>query len=73
MCHVNKSRVRIWKRLKAEHKGRILLGSYAYTAEDQIVEVRSVKGEHRARHLVGSTPEILARLMLTELADEGKA
>jgi hypothetical protein len=71
---VNKSRVRIWKRLKIEHKRRVLLGSYAYTAEDQIVEVRSVKGEHRARHLVaGSTPETLSRLMLIELADEGKA
>jgi hypothetical protein len=68
---VNKSRVRTWKRLRTKHKGRSLLGSYAYTSEDQIVEVRSIKGEHRARHLVaGSAPEVLARLMLAELADE---
>jgi hypothetical protein len=68
-----KSQIRIWKRLKVEHGCRVFLGSYAYTEVDQIVEVRSIKGEHRARHLVGSTPEALARLMLIELADEGKA
>jgi hypothetical protein len=68
-----KSKIRIWKRLRAEQGHRVLLGSYAYSEIDQIVEVRSIKGEHRARHLVGSTPEALAQLMLIELADEGKA
>jgi hypothetical protein len=68
-----KSKIRTWKKLKVEHKGRTLLGSYAYTKADQIVEVRSIKGERKATQLGGSTPESLARLMLLELADEGKA
>ena len=62
-----------WKTLKVEHKGRTVVGSYAYTKADQIVEVRSIKGERKATQLGGLTPERLARLMLLELADEGKA
>jgi hypothetical protein len=65
--------IRIWRKLKVEHKDRVLLGSYAYTPEDQIVEVRSRSGERKATQLGGSTPETLARLMLIELANEGKA
>jgi hypothetical protein len=68
-----KSKIRIWKKLKVEHKHRTLLGSYAYREADQIVEVRSIKGERKATHVGGSGPESLARLMLVELADEGKA
>jgi hypothetical protein len=68
-----KSKIRLWKKLKVGHGHRVLLGSYAYTEADQIVEVRSWTGERKATHLGGSTPEILARLMLIELADEGKA
>jgi hypothetical protein len=68
-----KSKIRIWKKLKVEHEHRVLLGSYAHTEADQTVEIRSLNGERKARGLVGSTPEALARLMLIELADEGKA
>jgi hypothetical protein len=46
---------------------------YAYAATDQIVEVRSLKGERKATQLGRTPPESLARLMLIELADEGKA
>jgi hypothetical protein len=69
----SKSKIRIWKKLKVAHEHNILIGSYAYSEADQIVEVRSIKGARKARQLGGSTPESLARLMLIELADEGKA
>jgi hypothetical protein len=65
----SKSKIRIWKKLKAEHGHRVLLGSYAYTEADQIVEVRSLRGERKSAQLGGSTPEIMARLLLLELAD----
>jgi hypothetical protein len=68
-----RSKIRIWKKLRVEHEGHTLVGSYAYTATDQIVEVRSLKGERKATHLGRTPPESLARLMLIELADEGKA
>ena len=68
-----KSKIRIWKKLKAEHGNRVLVGTYAYTDADQTVEVRSLSGQRRATQLGGSTPETLARLMLIELADEGNA
>jgi hypothetical protein len=68
-----KSKIRPWKTVKAVHEERVLVGSYAYTEANQIVEVRSIIGERKARRLVGSTPEALARLMLIELADEGNA
>jgi hypothetical protein len=68
-----KSKIRIWKKLKAEHGHRVLVGSYAYTDADQTVEVRSLGGQRKATQLGGSTPETLARLMLIELADEGNA
>jgi hypothetical protein len=68
-----KSKIRIWKKLKIEHKHRTLLGSYAYREADQLVEVRSLKGERKATQLGRTPPESLARLMLIELADEGKA
>ena len=69
----SKSKIRAWNRLMVKHKGRTLMGSYAYTEVDQIVEVRSISGGRKATQLGGSTPETLARLMLIELADEGKA
>jgi hypothetical protein len=68
-----KSKIRIWKSVKVVHAQRVLVGSYAHTKADQTVEVRSLSGDRKARELVGSTPEALARLMLIELADEGKA
>jgi hypothetical protein len=68
-----RSKIRVWSKLRVEHKGHILVGSYAYTATDQIVEVRSLKGERKATQLGRTPPESLARLMLIELADEGKA
>ena len=68
-----KSKIRIWKKLKAEHGNRVLVGTYAYTDADQTVEVRSLSGQRRATQLGGSTPETLARLMLIELAHEEKA
>ena len=66
-----KSKIRIWKTFKVEHEGRTLVGSYA--CRDQLVEVRSMKGARKATQLDGSTPEYLAKLMLLELAVEGKA
>jgi YD repeat-containing protein len=68
-----KSKIRIWRKLTVEHGGQTFVGSYTYTAADQTVEIRSLKGERKATQLGGSTPEALAKFMLIELASEGKA
>jgi hypothetical protein len=68
-----KSKIRIWRKFKFEHDGRTLIGSYAYNDADQTVEVRSLQGERKTTQLGGSTPYSLARLLLRELANDGKA
>jgi hypothetical protein len=64
--------ITIWRKLKFEHNGKTLIGSYAHNSTDQTVEVKSLTSSKTAQ-LGGLTPEGLARLMLIELANEGKA
>ena|ERR1700716_2162957 len=59
-----------WKTLEIEINGRTVTGSYA--CEGPILNVRTGNGQ-KATQLGGSTPESLARIMLRELAKEGKA
>jgi hypothetical protein len=59
-----------WKTLEIEINGRTVTGSYA--CEGPILNVRTGNGQ-KATQLGGSTPEGLARIMLRELAEEGKA
>jgi hypothetical protein len=61
-----------WKTLTIEIDGRTVSGSYAYNPRGKLVEVRTFNG-HKATQLGGSRPESIARLLLHELAKEGKA
>ena len=64
--------VTIWRALSVLHEGRKLYGSYAYIAIQQVVQVRTPKGEKFAP-VDGSTPDAVARAVLVEMAKEGKA
>ena len=61
-----------WKTLKIEVDGRLVFGSYSHNNYDKLVEVRTEKGS-KLTQLAGSSPHGLARLLLRQLADEGKA
>jgi hypothetical protein len=62
----------IWRTLKIKVDGRSVTGSYAHNRWDKLIEVRTEKGS-KITQLRGSSPQGLARLLLRELADEGKA
>ncbi len=62
----------IWRAFSVFHEGRKLFGSYAYIAVQQLVEVRTPKGKKSAP-VDGSTPDAVARVLLVEMAKEGKA
>jgi hypothetical protein len=62
----------VWNELEVEHGGRMLSGSYAYNPRDKVVEVRNVKGRRKAARIGNLPAKTLARLMLIELANEGK-
>ena len=64
--------VTIWRAISVLHGGRKLYGSYAYIATQQAVQVRTPKGEKSAP-VDGSSPDAVARLLLVEMAKEGKA
>jgi hypothetical protein len=64
--------VTIWRALAVLHEGQKLFGSYAYIAEQQLVQVRTPTGERSAK-LNGSTPDAVARTVLVEMAKEGNA
>jgi hypothetical protein len=66
-----KTKIRAWRTISVPFDDRTLIGSYA--SRDGVVEVRSLKGERKATPIGGSTPESLARCMLMELAQEGRA
>jgi hypothetical protein len=65
--------VTVWRALKFDHAGHTIVGSYAYNKTDQTIQVRNLKGSSKTTDLGGMTPEALAKLMLIEMADEGKA
>jgi hypothetical protein len=65
----------MWRRLKIEVEGRSVVGSYSHNRWYKLVEVKTVKGSKITKLVVpgGSSPQVLARLLLRELAKEGKA
>ncbi len=58
------------KEVSIEHKGRKITGTV--TVSNRMVTVSTPLGS-KTTQLGGSPAELLARLMLRELADEGKA
>jgi hypothetical protein len=64
--------VTIWRQLRLEHKGRTVVGSYAFNSADRTIDVRSPLG-HKSAPLAGFAPETLANVLLREMADEGNA
>jgi hypothetical protein len=65
-----KSKIRVWRKLSLLHKRQKVVGSYAFSHEQQIVEVRLFDGRRRVRILAGSKPEAVAKRTLLELAEE---
>jgi hypothetical protein len=68
------SDTRIWNKLTITYKDRdgerTVIGSWS--AKDGMVTVKTPHGEKIAQ-IGGSTPDVLARMMLRQLATEGKA
>jgi hypothetical protein len=62
----------IWRTLKIRIDGRSVVGSYSHSRWDQLLEVRTANGS-KITQLGGSSPQVLAKLLLRELADEEKA
>ena len=62
----------IWRAFSVAHGGRLVAGSYAYLLDEKLIRVRTRRGE-KATQLGGSPVEDVARLLLIELAQEGKA
>ena len=61
----------IWKDLKVKlGNGRLISGTYGYS--DRYVTVKTALGSKTAQ-IGDSPPRVLARIMLRELANEGKA
>jgi hypothetical protein len=60
-----------WEEISIEYEGKIISGAYRKKAGN-IVSVRTVRGEKEAQ-LAGFTPLYLAKMLLRELAREGKA
>jgi hypothetical protein len=60
----------VWQHVTAEFSGRPLSGSYAI--EDGMVKVKTTNGE-KAAHIGSFNPGWVARRLLQELAEEGKA
>jgi hypothetical protein len=61
----------IWEDLTIKlEDGRVMSGTYGYS--DRYVTVKTALGS-KTTQIGGSPPRILARIMLRELADEGKA
>ena len=60
----------VWQQITAEFSGHPLSGSYAI--EDGMVKVKTPHGE-KATQIGSFNPEWLARRLLQELAEEGRA
>jgi len=60
----------VWHQITIDFRGRKIKGSYA--TENDMVTVRTTLGS-KGTQRGGSRPAILARMMLRELAVEGKA
>jgi hypothetical protein len=60
----------VWQQVKAEFSGRPHSGSYV--VENGVVKVKTIHGE-KATQLGSFNPGWLARRLLQELAEEGRA
>jgi hypothetical protein len=60
----------VWQQVTAEFSGHPLSGSYAI--EDGMVKVKTPHGE-KATQIGSFNPESVARRLLQELAEEGRA
>jgi len=60
----------VWQQVKAEFSGRPLSGSYV--VENGVVKVKTLHGE-KATQIGSFNPQWLARRLLQELAEEGRA
>ena len=59
----------VWKEITAEYKGRVIKGSFKFL--DGMVAVGTPHGS-KTTQLGGQTPEQMAKMLLRELAREGK-
>ena len=59
----------IWREIAAEYKGKIIKGSFKFL--DGMVAVGTPHGS-KTTQLGGQTPEQMAKMLLRELAREGK-
>lgn len=62
----------IWRSLSIDYEGRTIQGSYTFLPDEQIVHVKTRKGE-KVTWLEDSSPLNTARLLLLEMAREGEA
>jgi hypothetical protein len=60
----------LWREITAEYDGRIIKGSFKFI--DGKVDVRTQHGS-KTDQLGGRTPEQVAKILLRELAREGRA
>ena len=60
-----------WKELTIDFRGRTVSGSYS-TSREGLVSVKTLRG-NKTTTLGGSNPRLVARILLRELAAEGKA
>jgi hypothetical protein len=63
-------KITVWEEIAIRFEGRMVTGSYALF--DEIVEVRTPHGS-KATQLRNSSPFAIAKILLRELAMEGKA
>jgi hypothetical protein len=61
----------IWKELTIDFRGRTVSGSYS-TSREGLVAVKTLRGS-KTTTLSGSNATVIARILLRELAAEGKA
>jgi hypothetical protein len=55
---------RVWRRIETKHNGRTIVGSYSIA--NGMVYVRALNCE-KAAQIGGSTPELIARMVLNEI------
>ena len=60
-----------WKELTIDFRGRTVSGSYS-TSRQGLVTVKTLRGS-KTTTLSGSNARVIARILLRELAAEGKA
>jgi len=61
----------VWRKIQETIDGQVIEGSYAYDPQRGVVEVKT-KLAQKATQLEGASPESVARLLLIEIAQEGR-